>query len=134
MQLDLIAQYNHKTHAGKKTKPKKKDEQLVLDADHRESTSAHDDMVHALGSEVSDSMHSLDEEEADVLINGSAGPVDGNIIDDNITMDSIINEDYCEEETVPQLPPIDSKLKPVRINDLLYKKLNFHYKVNDQHL
>ena len=25
-------------------------------------------------------------------------------------------------------------LKPVRINDLLYEKLSFHYKVNDQHL
>ena len=83
---------------------------MVLDADHRESTSAHDDTVCDLGLEVSDSMHLSDEEEADVLINGSAGPVDGNIIDDNITVDSIINEDYCEEETVPQLPPIESKL------------------------
>ena len=64
MQLDLIAQYNHKTRAGKKTKLKNKDEQLILDADRRESTSAHDDTVHDSGSEVSDSMHLLDEEEA----------------------------------------------------------------------
>ena len=108
LQLDLIAQYNNKTCVGKKTKPKKKDEQLVLDADCGESTSAHDDTVRDLGSEVSDSMHSSDEEEADALINSSAGPVDGNIIDDNITVDLIINQDYCEEETVPQLMPIDS--------------------------
>ena len=32
------------------------------------------------------------------------------------------------------LPSNVSGLKPVRIDDLLYKKLNFHYKVNDQHL
>ena len=112
-------------------------------------------------------MHSSDEEEADALINGPSTPVDDNVIDDNITVDSIINEDYCEDETIPHLPPIDSKLselltkwlrnapsrekikdlfkqcmlpcnvnglKPVRINDLLYEELTFHYKVNDQHL
>ena len=133
---------------------------MVLDADRGAST--HDDTVQDSGSEVSESMHSLDEEEADALIGRPSAPVD-----ENITVDSIINEDYCEEETVPHLPPIDSKLsdllikwlhnapsrekikdlfkqcmlpsnvsglKPVRINDLLYEKLSFHYKVNDQHL
>ena len=140
---------------------------MVLYADCGESTSAHDNTIHDSGLEVSDFMHLSDEEVADALINGSAEPVDGNSIDDNITVDSIINEDYCEEETVPQLLPINSKLsdlltkwlhnapsrekikdlfkqcmlpsnvsglKPVRINDPLYEKLNFHYKVNDQHL
>ena len=32
------------------------------------------------------------------------------------------------------LPENVEGLKPVRINDLLYEKLSFHYKVNDQHL
>ena len=165
MQLDLIAQYNYKRKSGKKRQ--KKDEQLVLDGDKSSGTSAHDDTIHDSGSEVSDSMHSSDEEEADALINGPSAPVDDNVIDDNITVDSIINEDYCEDEMIPHLPPIDSKLselltkwlcnapsrekikdlfkqcmlpcnvnglKPVRINDLLYEKLTFHYKVNDQHL
>ena len=166
MQLDLIAQYNYKKKSGKKRQTKK-DEQLVLDGDKSSSTSAHDDTIPDSGSEVSDSMHSSDEEEVDALINCPSAPVDDNVGDDNITVDSIINEDYCEDETVPQLPAIDSKLselltkwlrnapsrdkikdlfkqcmlpcnvdglKPVRINDLLYEKLNFHYKVNDQRL
>ena len=55
-------------------------------------------------------MHSSDEEEADALINSPSAPVDDNVIDDNITVDFIINEDYCEDETIPHLPPIHSKL------------------------
>ena len=134
-----------------KTKKKKKDEQLVLDGDW--GGSSHDDTIRDSGSEVSDSVHSSDEEEIDSLIGDPPAPVD-----DNITVDSIINEDYCKEEMVPHLPAIDSKvselltkwlwnapshekikelfkqcmlpvnvegLKPVRINDLPYEKLNF---------
>ena len=92
LQLDLIAQYNYKRKSGKK-RLTKKDEQLVLDGDKSSGASAHDDTIRDSGSEVSDSMHSSDEEEADALIHGPSAPVDDNVVDDNITVDSIISED-----------------------------------------
>ena len=67
----------------------KKDEQLVLDAD-RGTTSAQDNMLCDSGSEVSESMHSSDEEEAEALITGSTRPVDDNLIDNCTTVDLII--------------------------------------------
>ena len=86
-----------------KTKKKKKDEQLVLDGDR--GGSSHDDTICDSGSEVSDSVHSSDEEEIDSLIGDPPTPVD-----DNITVDFIINEDYCEEEMVPHLLQLTVKL------------------------
>ena len=112
LQIDLIAQYNcniGKKDGGKQSGPKgsrPREEQLILDGD--KNVSPFDDTIRAR-SKVSDhdceSVHSVcSSDEEDALI-GNLVPVD-----ENVTVDSIINEDYCEQETVPHLPPVDDKL------------------------
>ena len=175
----MIVQYHqridqHSGKTGNNSNPQPKSnrrDQLVLHSDNK--VSSLDDTLNDGRSEVSDdnsvcsvgdndSVHSVSDHEVDELL-GQPVPV----MDDNVTVDSIINEEYCEEESVPHLPPIDDKLselltkwlcnapsrekikelfkqcmlpsnvevlKPVRINDLLYEKLSFQYKANDQRL
>ena len=161
-QIKLIARYNRK--GGKN---------LTLDGET--SANPHDDMIpHSpdhddKDSEVSDvaSLNSLDNDGLDKVIDLSHGPSNDPTEDENVTIDSIVDTEYNEEEPSQTLPPVEKKLsnlltkwlrivpsrdkvkelfkqcmlptnleglKPVRINDLLYEKLPFNYKVNDQKL
>ena len=62
-------------------------------------------------------MHSVGDNEVDKHL-GQPVPV----MDDNVTVDSIINEELCEEESVLHLPPIDEKLSEL-LTHWLGKKL-----------
>ena len=107
----------------------------------------------------------MDDSEADAYIDGSDNDctVPGNVKDN--ALDTIIAEEYNEEEIAPRLPSIDAKLavvvtkwlhtlpardkvkelfkncmlpsnveglQPVKINSIVYDKLDPSYKVNDQ--
>ena len=161
-QIELIARYNHKT--GKS---------LTLDGET--SANPHDDTIpnnsdhDDNNSEVSDvaSLNSLDNLELDEVIDIGHNPNGDSAKDNSVTINSIVEDEYNDEEQTQTLPPVEGKLselltkwlrvapprekvkelfkqcmlpdnveglKPVRINELLYEKLPFHYKVNDQNL
>ena len=170
--MEMILRYN-KIH-GIGIDGKKKD-QLVIGPGNEsmndtlpcEEDGASDDR----GSEVSE--RSMDENDivnivgSGVDIVGSGANVSQIVEDECVTVELIIEDEYCEDEAVPHLPPVDTKLAkvltewlrvapprdkvkeyfkrcmipenvdgllPVRINQLLYEKLNFNGKLNDQKL
>ena len=107
----------YKTKGGKDG-PSKKKTKIVLDGEV--GASPHDD---TLGSEDENapSDHCGSYSDAEDIINDNHIDNDthvGNIVphDDvtnNNALDTIIAEEYCEEEVVPQLPPIDDKIASV---------------------
>ena len=107
----------YKTKSGKDG-PSTKKTKLVLDGEV--GASPHDD---TLGSEDENapSDHCGSYSDAEDVINdnnidhdthvGTAVPHDD--VTNNNALDAIIAEEYCEEEVVPQLPPIDDKIASV---------------------
>ena len=115
--MEMILDFNKKT-TGKK--------QLVIgpgtDGGRLRDT-MHLDWEDDEGSEVSE--QSMEENQIVDIVNG--GPSDDNVCEndkenplmndvENVTADSIIEAEYCEEVVTPHLPPVEEKLAKIVTN------------------